>query len=180
MTYICILRGINVSGKNLIKMAALKEAFEKAGFKNIRIYIQSGNVVFEDKSKNEEDLKKKIEKLIADTYELKVPVLVRNLEYWNWVIENNPFISQQDIDPSRLHVTFLSEEPENEKLEKIKDLTLDNDRFIVIGKTVYLHTPNGYGNSKINNSFFENKLKVTATTRNWKTVNELKRISDSI
>jgi uncharacterized protein (DUF1697 family) len=70
-------------------------------------------------------------------------------------------------------VTFLEEEPASEKVKLIKDLDFSPDKFVIIKKEVYLHCPKGYGITKISNNFFESKLKVKATTRNWKTVNKL-------
>src|SRR6202008_1647475 len=89
------------------------------------------------------------------------------------VLQNNPFINKRKEDVTKLHVTFLSAEPEKANIDKIKGGNYVADEFRVTGKTVYLFCPNGYGNTKLSNTFFENKLKVTATTRNWKTINEL-------
>jgi uncharacterized protein (DUF1697 family) len=177
-TYISILRGINVSGKNMIKMAELKKCFENAGFKNINTYIQSGNIVFRDKEQDEKDMIHKIEGLINNHFSLSVPVIVRNTVEWSEVVAHNPFQGNDEIDIAKLHVTFLSDEPGPDRIELIKDLKFDPDLFVISGRTVYLYCPDGYGNTKINNTYFENKLKVTATTRNWRTVNELMRLAE--
>jgi uncharacterized protein (DUF1697 family) len=175
-TIISILRGINVGGKNKIPMVELKALYEKAGFKNIITYIQSGNVVFsakEDASKNLED---KIKQLILKRWGFNVPVIVRSTDEMQSVVDRNPFIKMKVIDLEKLHVTFLSENPTNENLEKIKAYQYKPDEYIIDEREVYLSCPDGYGNTKLSNTFFENKLKVTATTRNWRTVNELLRI----
>ena len=80
------------------------------------------------------------------------------------------------IDDSKLHVTYLSEIPENDLVKKLCDLDFGSDELIIEDRVVYLHCPNGYGKSKLTNNFFESKLKVKATTRNWKTVNKLVEI----
>ncbi len=95
------------------------------------------------------------------------------------ISKNNPFIKRK-ADVAFLHVTFLSDEPEKPNLLKIAEGPYGKDKFIVSGKAVYLFCPGGYGNTKLSNTFFENKLKVVATTRNWKTVNELARMSESV
>src|ERR1700740_1199955 len=151
-TYIAILRGINVSGHKLIKMDALRKLFDNMGFKNTKTYIQSGNVVFQDKQAKIQDLEKKIAGSILKEFGFEVPVLVKEADELEAVLEKN-------------------------HIEKIKEGAYASDEFIVVGKTVYLFCPNGYGNTKLNNTFFENKLKVTATTRNWKTINELVTIA---
>ena len=172
-TYIAILRGINVSGHKLIKMDALRKLFDGMGFKNTKTYIQSGNVVFQSKQAKAQDLEKKIASSILKEFGFEVPVLVKEVTELDIVLKNNPFINKRKEDVTKLHVTFLSAEPEKANIDKIKGGNYVADEFIVTGKTVYLFCPNGYGNTKLSNTFFENKLKVTATTRNWKTINEL-------
>ena len=86
---------------------------------------------------------------------------------------------QKDIDTERLHITFLAHEPEKENITKANTYNYEPDRFIISGREVYVYCPNGYGNTKINNTFFENKLKVQATTRNLKTVRELIKMGEA-
>ncbi len=172
-TYIAILRGINVSGHKMIKMEALRNMLEDLKFKNIKTYIQSGNIVFQDKKTDSHSLERKISKKISETFNFEVPVMVKEENELMEVLNNNPFLTKRKEDITKLHVTFLSEIPEKEAVEKIKEGLYASDEFIIKEKTVYLFCPNGYGNTKLNNTFFENKLKVTATTRNWKTVTEL-------
>ncbi|OGU11601.1 MAG: hypothetical protein A2X61_16605 [Ignavibacteria bacterium GWB2_35_12] len=173
-TYISILRGINVSGQKKIQMADLKALYEELKFKNIITYIQSGNVIFKaEKKLSCTELSKKIEKKIFDKYNFEVPVIIRTVAEMKKVITTNPFLRKKGIDTERLYVTFLAEAAMKADLEKIEKLEFNPEKFIIIGKEVYLHCPNGYGRTKLNNNFFENKLNVTATTRNWNTVNRL-------
>jgi len=178
-TYISILRGINVSGHKMIKMDALRAMFETLGFKNVKTYIQSGNVVFQTKKTSPQALEKKIAKKIADSFGFEVPVLVIDSAELSHTLKNNPFVNKRKEDSTKLHVTFLSGEPQQAAIEKIKEGNYADDEFIVSGKNIYLFCPNGYGNTKLSNTFFENKLKLTATTRNWKTVNELINLSNT-
>jgi len=179
-TYISILRGINVSGHKMIKMEALRKMYADLNFKNIQSYIQSGNVIFQDKIMNHVDLQNKIAKAILKEFGFEVPVMVKELNELKTILNNNPFLKNRNEDITKLHVTFLSKEPEQMNLDKIKDGQYGADEFILAGKTVYLFCPNGYGNTKLNNTFFENKLKVIATTRNWKTINELFNMAERI
>jgi uncharacterized protein (DUF1697 family) len=170
-TFLSILRGINVSGQKKINMADLKSLYENLGFKNIKTYIQSGNVIFENNTGK--DLSKKIEKQIEEKYGFQVPILIRTVNEMEEAVNKNPFLEEKNIEPDKLHVTYLSDIPSNENLEKMKTVDYRPDRFYVSGKEIYLYCPGGYGNTKLTNTFFEKKLKQTATTRNWKTTNAL-------
>lgn len=173
-TYISILRGINVSGQKKIKMADLKALYEELKFKDVITYIQSGNVIFKvDKKISCTELSGKIEKKIYENYQFDVPVIIRTIAEMKKVLSGNPFQKQKGIDFERLYVTFLADEPKKVELEKVEKLDFTPEKFNIIGKEVYLYCPNGYGRTKLNNNFFENKLKVVATTRNWNTVNKL-------
>lgn len=173
-TFICILRGINVSGHRKVPMADLKTLLQQLGFKDVATYIQSGNVVFEtDVKATELQLAEQIERAIEKHFGFDVPIIIRSVTDWQQAIDNNPFVKEKGIDTDKLHITFLAEEPKAAQLEAIKAYDYPPDRFVIMGKDVYLHCPDSYGNTKLSNTFFENKLKVKATTRNWKTVNKL-------
>ncbi|HWY34576.1 MAG TPA: DUF1697 domain-containing protein [Nitrosopumilaceae archaeon] len=178
-TYISILRGINVSGHKIIKMEELRKMYVGLGFKNVQTYIQSGNVIFQYKKTKLQDLEKNVTKQIVKDFSFEVPVLVKELSELIEILSNNPFINKRKEDVSKLHVTFLSEEPEPANIENIKKGQYASDEFILSGKSVYLFCPNGYGNTKLNNTFFESKLKVTSTTRNWKTINGLVNLAET-
>ena len=177
-TYISILRGINVSGKNMIKMDALKTMYIGMGFHNVSTYIQSGNVVFQTDQTDADALGQLISNEILKRFELQVPVLIRECGELKTILSLNPFLNVDGDDISRLHITFLSDLPDESRLKTILGLSYVPDEFSVSGKTVYLRCPAGYGNTKLSNSFFENKLKVRATTRNLRTLNELVRIGE--
>jgi uncharacterized protein (DUF1697 family) len=172
-TFISILRGINVSGQKKIQMADLKALYEDLKFKDVTTYIQSGNVIFKGKSSSDQKLAKRIEDAIYERYNFNVPVIIRTVEEMEHAISVNPFLKQSKIDIEKLHITFLAEIPEQENVESIRNINYSPDRFIIIDKEVYLYCPNGYGITKLSNNFFEQKLKIKATTRNWRTVNKL-------
>jgi uncharacterized protein (DUF1697 family) len=180
-TFISILRGINVSGQKKILMPDLKKLYENLKFKDIKTYIQSGNVIFKSNEKlADEELAKKIELAIHKKYDFKVPVIIRTQEEMGKIISSNPFLEEKNIDAKKLHVTFLSEIPTKGNRETIENIDFSPDKFIIQGKEIYLHIPESYGETKFSNKFFETKLKVKATTRNWNTVNKLFEIaSDS-
>jgi uncharacterized protein (DUF1697 family) len=161
-------------------MDALKTLFESLNFKNVKTYIQSGNVVFKSKTAKPQDLEKKIATQIKKEFDFDVPVMVKEINELSTVLNHNPFINKRKEDITKLHVTFLSQEPEEAAINKIKEGQYAEDEFIIIDKAVYLFCPNGYGNTKLTNTFFENKFKVIATTRNWKTVTELVNIAEQV
>ncbi len=172
-TYIAILRGINVSGHNIIKMDELKTSLHSLNLINIETYIQSGNIVFDYDNTNQDKLIFMLENNIRQTFGIDVTLIIRSAEQMTKIFKNNPFINTRNEDVNKLHVTFFSKSPDQEVLMNILNNTFLPDEFIVNDDIAYLFCPNGYGNTKINNSFFEKKLKVSATTRNWKTVSQL-------
>lgn len=172
---IAILRGINVGGKRKILMADLKTLCEKLGFKNVKTYIQSGNLIFTSDKLNSE-LEKKLEKAITDKFGFDVPVIVRSSEELQISIDKNPFFDA-DTDVDRLHLTFLKEKPTEENKETILTYNSEPDKFKIDGRNVFIFCTGKYHQSKLTNDFFEKKLHTGATTRNWKTVLKLNELS---
>lgn len=178
--FISMLRGINVSGQKKILMSDLKALYEKLGFIHVTTYIQSGNVIFKSNEKlPDTGFAKKIEKAIYEKYDFEVAVIIRSEEEMKKVVSLNPFLKEKNSDPKRLYVTFLSEIPAKENVGNIENIDFSPDKFIITEKEIYLYVPNGYGETKISNNFFEQKLKVKATTRNWNTVNKLSDLASN-
>jgi len=172
-TYFAFLRGINVSGQKMIKMEDLAKTLTELHFSNIRTYIQSGNIIFQHDKTELLLLAEKIAGKISEHFGFEVPVVIRTFAELDDLSKKNPFLLMGNKDVSKLHVTLLAEEPDPEKVIKIGKEPYLPDEFLVSGKEVYLFCPNGYGRTKLTNTFFENKLKTTATTRNWKTIQAL-------
>jgi uncharacterized protein (DUF1697 family) len=170
-TYVAMLRGINVSGRNKLSMADLRALLGAAGAKDVRTYIQSGNAVFTSR-RSPSTLVGTLEGDLENALGNRVPVLLRTVEELEAVIEANPFVARGE-DPKVLHVTFLGRAPTTAALEAVRGKRADGDEFEVIGRQVYLFCPHGYGSTKLTNTFFEKKLGSPATTRNWKTVTTL-------
>lgn len=171
---IVFLRGVNVSGARKLKMADLKDALTKLGFKNVITYIQSGNIVLEASDLNDKKIEEKVSQIISLEFGYSdVPVKVILKEDLIAILENNPFNGKKGVDKDRLHFTFLSDVPNFELVNRILEIDTGGDEFVIKGDVVYLHCPVSYGNTKLNNSFFETKLKVRATTRNYKTTSKM-------
>lgn len=171
--YIALLRGINVSGKNKIKMVALKQLFLDLGFFKVTTYIQSGNVLFS----SEELQISKIEETIINELKIKfnysVNVLVLKKLELESIFNSNPFINNTTLDLKKIGVTFLKEKPTKESITKVKALATKDELVIFNNKTIYLNCPKGFGRTKLTNNTIENKLKTIATTRNWNTITKL-------
>jgi uncharacterized protein (DUF1697 family) len=177
--YISMLRGINVGPHKRIRMLDLIALYESLGFKNIRTYLQSGNVIFEASEVDGGTLFKLIGDKIKQVFGFQVEVLIRTPDELAHVIKDNPFLKDNNIDTANLYVTFLSDLPGQVELNKIKENRNETDSLIIFNKEVYLYCPNGYGSTRYSNDFFEKKLGLTATTRNWKTVNALLEMANS-
>lgn len=176
-TKIAILRGINVGGKRKILMADLKILMQDLGYENIKTNIQSGNMIFETGEKQQnEQLAEKIESAILKQFDFQVPVLVLSKNEIESAIANNPFYTAE-ADINKLHLTFLDKIPERDKQEQLETVNYNPDQFKIIGKNVFIYCDGSYHKSKLTNNFFEKKLKVKATTRNWKTVLKLWELS---
>ena len=173
LTYISLLRGINVSGHNMIKMPALKDLYEQLGFSNVKTYLQSGNVVFNAKAKGSKHLEEQISSAIKKAFDLNVSVLVLTDTELQAIIEKNPFSE----DTTNLYLTFLASTPASFDPNIILEKTLPGEQFVYTPKVIYTYCAQGYGKTKIHTNFLESKLKVIATTRNWKTTNELLKIA---
>ncbi len=176
-TYISILRGINVGGQRIIKMDALKALYQELGFKNIDTYIQSGNVIFQHTNSNEVELRNLIQNKIKTAFDFDVPVIVLSAVKLNSIISNNPFAHNSDKNTAYLHITFLAEQPEDFDTVSILSKKSDSEEIHLTQDAIYLYCPNGYGKTKLTNNFIESKLKVQATTRNWKTTLKLQDMS---
>lgn len=175
MKYIALLRGINVGGQKKIKMAALQGICEEIGLQNVQTYIQSGNLVFESSEEVVPHLEKNIKGAIQEHFGFDVPVMVMKQAYLKQIVENNPFLkAAAELDTKLLHVTFLAEKPAKDLVDALAEKDYGTDEFKVVEHCVYLYFPNGYGRTKLTNTVFEKKLKVNATTRNWRTINKLK------
>jgi len=172
-----MLRGINVGGQKIIRMENLRASFEALGFRRVRSYVQSGNVIFEATKSSSNNLPKLIGDKILIDCGFSAPVVLRTAEEVKQIVAGNPFLNVKGIDRSKLHVTFLSQLPATANNGRLDRLDSDPDQFRVRGQEIYLYCPNGYGRSKLSNNATEKLLGVEATTRNWKTVNVLAEMS---
>lgn len=168
-TFVALLRGINVGGKNKLPMKDLVAIFERAGCAEVRHYIQSGNVIFHAPA----DLARRIPVVIAREIErrlsLRVPVLVRTAQEMRAVARGNPLLAS-GADPDHCHVLFLADKPSKASCAALDPKRSPPDTFAVKSGEVYLACPNGVGKTKLTNAYFDGALGTTSTGRNWRTV----------
>ena len=172
MKYVAFLRGINVGGKNKIKMETLREVCVAQGFQNVKTYINSGNLVFETVENDDKKPAEKIESAIEKEFSLKIKVIVRTIDEIENLILNNPFTGQFENDKD-LHVFFLDEELPNEKREILLSNNTENEQFAVQNREIFCLLKISVLDSLIGKDYIGKKLKVSATARNWRTVNKI-------
>ena len=175
-TWVALLRGINLGGKNKLPMKDLTAMFADAGCGNVRNYIQSGNVVFETAPVR---LCEVIEKQIEKQFGFRAPVILRNTKQLRAVVAENPFL-KAGVALETLHVMFLADKPSAARVSTLDPRRSPPDEFIVQGQEIYLRLPNGAGNSKLTNAYFDSKLATISTSRNWRTVNTLLEMMEKL
>jgi uncharacterized protein (DUF1697 family) len=174
MKHVALLRGINVGGKHALPMKALAAMFADAGCVDVATYIQSGNVVFSAPAAVAKAVPAKIAARIAKDFGFSSPVVVRSATELAAVVAGAPF-----RDPEHTHVMFLADAPTKAAVAALDPNRSPGDRFVVVGRDVYLHLPNGAGRTKLTNAYVDAKLGTTSTQRNWRTVEKLAALAGS-
>ena len=168
--YIGLLRGINVGGK-VLKMADLKDAVAELGFGGVKTYLQSGNLVFRASRAGSEALGAKIAKAIDVATGMDVHVMIRSAAEWDTVVDDNPFPAAVAA-PKTLYAFILGRQPDKALTGDLAGKDFGTEQWKIVGDALYLHTPDGFGKSRLGNSI-ERMLKVPMTGRNWNTVLKL-------
>jgi uncharacterized protein (DUF1697 family) len=167
--YVAFLRGINVGGKSVIKMETLKASFKMYGFKNVKTFIQSGNILFDSTSSNISSIEKKIEKFLLEEYKSEIKVIVRSAAEIKDIVEHNPFQKVKVDKRIKFYVCFCAKRPKarlpviSEK-EACEIIGIENKEIFILSKQMK------NGRFGFPNNFIENELGTVSTTRNWNTV----------
>jgi uncharacterized protein (DUF1697 family) len=172
LTYVALLRGINLGAKNQVSMKDLAEIFVAAGCGAVRTYIRSGNVIFSAAPALSARLPSLISAKIAKRFGCKIPVVLRTAEQLAKIIRSNPFL-KAGVAEEQLHVLFLADIPASRSVEALDPDRSPPDTFQVCGQQVYLRLPQGVARTKLTNQYFDSKLATTSTGRNWRTVKQL-------
>ena len=176
-TYIALLRGINVGGRNKLPMADLRALLAEMGLHNVKSYIQSGNVVFQSERTDVDALAQQISDAIDASHGFTPRVLLLDAEAVLSAMTANPF-PEAEAEPKTLHLYFLNEQPENPDVDTLNQIKKENERFHLGARVFYLHAPDGIGRSKLAERA-ERTLNVAATARNWRTVGKVMELAES-
>jgi uncharacterized protein (DUF1697 family) len=177
---ISLLRAVNVTGYNKVKMDGLRELYESLGLRGAQTYIQSGNVVFKTDAKDLARLQKRIEDAIEKSYGFRTGVMLRTAAELKDIIRRNPFAKRSGIEPNRLVVSFLTGEPAPESKQKIAQIKVGPEELVLDGRELYIYYGGGIGSSKLTPAVIERALKLPGTARNWNTVTKLLEMAEAV
>jgi uncharacterized protein (DUF1697 family) len=170
-TWVALLRGINVGGKNILPMEDLVAILEEVGCQDVETYVQSGNAVFRSEEQDASSLSDMIEAAIGESRGFEPGVVVLGSEEVEGAVRSNPF-TEAESEPKTLHVYFLASSPERPDLEALEGIKGYRERFVLDDRVFYLHAPDGVGRSRLAANA-ERLLGVPATARNWRTVRKV-------
>lgn len=170
--YVALLRGINVGGKNMIKMDKLRDTFAQLGFENVATYINSGNIAFDSPTKDEAKLVLSIRDAIESDFGFDISTMVRSKDEIAKIIANNPYIGQFENDKD-VHVFFLPAQMTADQQTQLLDEANDKEFITIDARTIYCMLRISILDSALGKGFLDKKLKITNTARNWRTVNKL-------
>lgn len=173
VTFIAFLRGINVGG-NILKMDRLRALCSDLGARDVRTYVQSGNIVFAGTG-SAEQWAQRLEKKLDGESRLPISVIVRTAAELEAVRAKNPFPKEPNIEVARLGVAFLQQTPTSKGIAALRLMDLSSERFHSAGREIYLHCPEGFGNAKLYS--LDKILGQKTTVRNWNTVIKLCEMS---
>lgn len=171
MTYIALLRGINVGGNKMVSMAELKAALTALGFTDVSTLLQSGNAIFCCKASKPAALEALLEKELAKRLGVTADIHVRTAEEWAEVVAANPFEKEAKTDPGHLLVTFFKTPLDAAKVTALQAAITGPERVRADGRHLYMTFPDGVGNSKA--AILAGKMLGPGTARNWNTVLKL-------
>src|SRR5213594_417833 len=177
---ISMLRAVNVGGHNKIKMDALRALYESLKLRDAQTYVQSGNVIFTTKERDLAALGKRIQNAIERKFGFRPDVILRTSSELRDVIARNPFAKRRGIEPSRLLVTFLAEDPGAEARDKVRSIKADPEELRADGSELYIYFPNGIGRAKLSLAAIERALKTPGTGRNWNSVTKMLEMAEKL
>lgn len=171
--YIALLRGINVGGNKLIKMADLKALYQASGLRNVQTLLQSGNVVFAADGADSEALARQLEAALQASHGFHSELFLRTVDEWRAIVAGAPYTPEQLAEPSKLLVLILAAAPSETAFADLLAAHQGSEVVMLGERALYVYYPDGMGRSKFDHPLIERKLKLSATGRNWNTVTKL-------
>jgi uncharacterized protein (DUF1697 family) len=176
MQHVLLLRGVNLGSRNRISMPELRGALERAGFEQVRTYLQSGNVLLH-RDAPPERVAAECRERVAKTFGLELEVIARTVAELAQVVERDP-LGDVAVEPKRYQVSFLAGELDEERVRELAALATGEERFAAIGRELYAWHPHGVARSRLWSRLASPRLGVPATARNWTTVTQLLAMSE--
>lgn len=174
--YLCLLRGINVSGHKVIKMADLRILLTKSGLENVKTYIQSGNILFTSEIETKEGVSTYIEKLLLKEYGWEIPSLVLEQKDLDKIILSNPYPKLTETTTNMPYVCIPQKRLNKTKVELLNELNFEREYFTVTENGIYLYCTKEINKCKLSNNYIESKLGIYCSTRNWRTLLKLQSL----
>jgi uncharacterized protein (DUF1697 family) len=178
--YIAFLRGINVGGSKKIIMKKLSASFSAAGYRNVKTYIQSGNVLFSTVKKSNSALEKNISEFIKNDFGFEVDIMVRSDKELNHIIENEPFKKKDEASGKLMYITMLKDKLSAENIKLLRSFNNPQEKFYYLNKEIYTIRDPKVSYDKSILGTFDKKLKVPTTTRNRNVMHKLNELIDEI
>nr|WP_295462158.1 DUF1697 domain-containing protein [Mesorhizobium sp.] len=173
--YILLFRG--VGGATQLPVKPLREKLTEAGFEKVATYINSGNAILAS-GKGRDKVRVEVARICKAEFGFDKDIHVVTREEWAELISKNPFPEALDV-PKFLHAAVLAADPPKGAVEKLREAAADGERIEVVGRVAYLHTPNGFGTSKLAVKF-DKGIGVPNTARNWNTVVKLMEMAEGL
>lgn len=174
-SFIALLRGINVSGRNQIPMADLRAACAELGWSDVQSYIQSGNLVFRAGGAPA-SLEEQLEHAIERRFGLSIPVLVRTAAEWPAYVQGNPYPDASRSEPNLVMLALSKTTPRQGAVEELRERAADGERVVQVGDALWIHYAGGAGRSKLSPALLDRLVGSAVTTRNWRTVLRLEEL----
>lgn len=175
-----MLRGVNLGPHKRVKMEELRALYKSLDLKEPQTYVQSGNVLFKTRNRDLVRLAADIEKAIERSFGFRSDVVLRSCSDLRNVVAKNPFSERKGIDPKKLLVTFLANDPGEDARTKIRQVKAEPEELWIDGRELFIYFPNGLARPKLSIPFLEKMLKTSGTGRNWNTVTKLLELAEAM
>lgn len=176
-TFIALLRGINVTGRNKIAMSDLRSLCADIGWTDVQTYIQSGNLVFNAAVAPPPSLEAELEQAVEARFGLTIPVIVRAAADWPVYIQGNPFPEESGREPNLVMLALSKSPPHQDAASSLQDRVANGERIVQVGDALWIHYPDGVGRSKLSPALFDRLVGSPVTARNWRTVLRLDELT---